>query len=466
MRRNVVENNACGKHIQKRISIEGGPSVQGTHDLKNTFALAISYCKSMCMGRRSKPNYAQGTVFLVPLRGGGYARGVAARLDGSGGVFGYFFGPRLNSPGEGTTRGLDPHQAVALGQFGDLHLINNEWPQLGKIENWSANEWPMPPLIRVDEFDWKATLTHFDDRTFERIDRKAVSPTLLDQYPEDGSHGAGSVEIWLTKLLEPRDGRYANGTCFLVLLRGGGYARGVVARMNGKGRVFGYFFGPEFSSPEEATFHDLDPRRAMLVSKFDDLLLMNGEWIQRGQLENWNPDKWPMPPLIRLDVEGNAFLSHYDDRTFECIREEKVSPSLMDTHTHDGTMDARAVQVRLSLHLHKTSNGYPSNHPSNLSHTKTVIAKSADVADPTQPCPVHHYLYFPKKKDAQRIASELRQRGFITEERRGADGKDWLVLASHTIVPTEDLMDETEETLAALVEPCGGEYDGYELEVG
>ena len=42
--------------------------------------------------------YSEGSVFLVPLRNGGYARGVVARATGEGkGLFGYFFGPRLAS---------------------------------------------------------------------------------------------------------------------------------------------------------------------------------------------------------------------------------------------------------------------------------------------------------------------------------------------------------------------------------
>jgi len=153
------------------------------------------------MGRRSKVNYSKGTVFLVPLRRGGFARGVVARLNGKGGVFGYFFGPKLTAPEEATTRGLDPRQAIYITEFGDLSLINGEWIQLGQVENWNADEWPMPPLIRVDEFAGRAFLSYYDDRTFDCIREDEVSPTLVDQYPKDGTDGAGAVEIVLSKLL-------------------------------------------------------------------------------------------------------------------------------------------------------------------------------------------------------------------------------------------------------------------------
>jgi hypothetical protein len=41
-----------------------------------------------------KINYREGDWFAVPLRDGGYAVGLVARMDNRGGVLGYFFGPR------------------------------------------------------------------------------------------------------------------------------------------------------------------------------------------------------------------------------------------------------------------------------------------------------------------------------------------------------------------------------------
>ena len=48
-----------------------------------------------------------------------------------------------------------------------------------------------------------------------------------------------------------------------------------------------------------------------------------------------------------------------------------------------------------------------------------------------------HYLYFPAKSAATKAAATLRQEGYRTEERLGADGKNWLVLARHEVVPSE-----------------------------
>jgi hypothetical protein len=41
---------------------------------------------------------SEGDGFAVPLRDGGYAIGVVARMDRKGSVLGYFFGPRYDEP--------------------------------------------------------------------------------------------------------------------------------------------------------------------------------------------------------------------------------------------------------------------------------------------------------------------------------------------------------------------------------
>jgi hypothetical protein len=93
------------------------------------------------------------------------------------------------------------------------------------------------------------------------------------------------------------------------------------------------------------------------------------------------------------------------------------------------------------------------------------VAELARISKPDERHVLLHYLYLPTESDAQRAASELRQRGFRTEERLGADGVNWLVLARHDVVPTEELIVATRRIMEALVQPCGGEYDGWEAEV-
>jgi hypothetical protein len=78
---------------------------------------------------------------------------------------------------------------------------------------------------------------------------------------------------------------------------------------------------------------------------------------------------------------------------------------------------------------------------------------------------VHHYLYFPREEAAKNVAGILRERGFVVEERLGADGINWLVLATHRMVPTEAGIAKMREFLEHIAEESAGEYDGWEIDV-
>lgn len=152
---------------------------------------------------KKKVNYAEGDCFAVPLRDSGFARGVVARMNGKGAIFGYFFGPRMALACEGEDFStLVPDNAILLRDFGDLGLLNGKWTILGKMPEWNRDEWPMPPLIRVDETEGRAWLSHYDDSSFECLMEEEVDPSLVSSYPQDGTSGYGAVEIRLTKLLQ------------------------------------------------------------------------------------------------------------------------------------------------------------------------------------------------------------------------------------------------------------------------
>jgi hypothetical protein len=90
------------------------------------------------------------------------------------------------------------------------------------------------------------------------------------------------------------------------------------------------------------------------------------------------------------------------------------------------------------------------------------LRRSSRVAGPHV---VLHYLYFPRRDAAGATAAELRARGFATEERLGADGVNWLVLARHQIVPSEETIAGVRPVMEDLARRHGGEYDGWETEV-
>ena len=100
-----------------------------------------------------------------------------------------------------------------------------------------------------------------------------------------------------------------------------------------------------------------------------------------------------------------------------------------------------------------------------MSHDQAVLDALAEVSDLTAPHLVRHYLYVPTRDVADSIQKELEQLGFRVEVRIGALGGDWLVLASHQIVPLLQTLTSTRELMESLVDPANGEYDGWEAEV-
>jgi hypothetical protein len=146
--------------------------------------------------------YVEGSVILVPLRNGGFARGVVARATQNGkGVFGYFFGPRLVSAKGAAIDDLDPAKAILRVRFGDLGLINGEWQVLGNVPKWNRAEWPMPDFVRRDPLGvLKPRLVRYSDDDPNRIEAEQVIDDDAG-LPTDSASGYGAVEIKLTKLL-------------------------------------------------------------------------------------------------------------------------------------------------------------------------------------------------------------------------------------------------------------------------
>ncbi|MGJ4890539.1 Imm26 family immunity protein [Bradyrhizobium sp. HKCCYLS3077] len=149
-----------------------------------------------------KQAYSEGTVFLVPLRDGGFARGIVARtpLRARKILLGYFFGPWLGSTNDASFRDLHPGHAVLCGRFGDLGLHDGSWPVLGAHPQWQRSIWPFPDFVRQEPLTSRAYLVRYSDtdprkREFER----PIDPDCA--LPSDGLWGAGAVELILTRLL-------------------------------------------------------------------------------------------------------------------------------------------------------------------------------------------------------------------------------------------------------------------------
>ena len=136
---------------------------------------------------------------------------------------------------------------------------------------------------------------------------------------------------------------YLEGSFFALPLRGGGFARGVVARAAPEGAVlYGYFFGPKLSFPNDGQLDDMRPDLAIAQMIFSDLALLNGEWKVLGSLPNWRRNDWRMPNFIRRDPIGKrAWL----------VRRSDVDPSRIDSE------EPVAFETDLPLN---TSSGYGS----------------------------------------------------------------------------------------------------------
>ena len=145
--------------------------------------------------------YTEGTVFSLPLREGGFARGVVTRAAPEGAVlYGYFFGPKLSSPDERREDRLRPDTAIAQMIFGDLGLLNGEWKIIGELPNWDRDAWPMPDFVRRDPVGKRAWRVRRSDTDPSKIDSE--EPVSFEtNLPPNTSSGYGAVEIKLTQLL-------------------------------------------------------------------------------------------------------------------------------------------------------------------------------------------------------------------------------------------------------------------------
>lgn len=153
-----------------------------------------------------KQPYHEGVWFAVPLRSGGYAVGLAARVTKRpGGILGYFFGPKIDTvPSLSEVAELKPEQALLKRMFGDLALLEGKWPVIGRYPSWDRSLWPVPLFARFDLLrNDVAWVVRYDDNNPDEVlsETPAKAADIL-HLPRDTTSGAGAIEIILTKLLD------------------------------------------------------------------------------------------------------------------------------------------------------------------------------------------------------------------------------------------------------------------------
>ena len=166
--------------------------------------------------RKQHIKYDEGQWFAVTLKDGGYALGiiVRGRYRTKGGL-GYFFGPVFSEvPTIADTERLEPSDAIHVGWFGDLHIIEGKWPLIGTPSPlFERGRWPIPTFARISRPrpgeevcpEEIGVLVKYDqedpgDQSTEQ--RTLCQDSKLVGLPRAVRSGAGAIEIKLTNLLK------------------------------------------------------------------------------------------------------------------------------------------------------------------------------------------------------------------------------------------------------------------------
>lgn len=147
----------------------------------------------------------EGTLFAVPLSGGGFALGLLARIGTRSGIgFGYFFGPRLDHlPPE--PAGRHPRESVFCCRLSDAGLEDGDWPVLGIDPQWSRDKWPMPPLCSTGGPQGPAYLVEYsDDDPSREVSLVPIAVEEREGLPSADMWGHLAVAQRLSRLLDER----------------------------------------------------------------------------------------------------------------------------------------------------------------------------------------------------------------------------------------------------------------------
>ncbi|WP_395748406.1 Imm26 family immunity protein [Prosthecobacter sp.] len=141
---------------------------------------------------------------------------------------------------------------------------------------------------------------------------------------------------------------YYEGSLFLVPLRDHGFVRGLVCRADGKGVVFGHFFGPRIDTTVAPLLdEDLCPSNILLSGCFGELGLTKGDWPVVGELSGFDRQHWPLPLFVR-EVAGQIYARELSD-SLEILSDRRVSLEELPVSTcRDSVMGYGFVEIRLT----------------------------------------------------------------------------------------------------------------------
>jgi Immunity protein 26 len=146
---------------------------------------------------------------------------------------------------------------------------------------------------------------------------------------------------------------FKEGTCFIVPLQNGQFARGIASRVDGEAGAMGYFFGPPLKNAKDAVFDtSIRPKNTVLTGRFSILGMLLGEWPILGTLPGWNREEWPLPLFYReISGVGTKYLTKYTE-DLKVIGEYKLTTTEMpDNVCDDGSMGYGYVEAVLTMRL-------------------------------------------------------------------------------------------------------------------
>jgi hypothetical protein len=82
-------------------------------------------------------------------------------------------------------------------------------------------------------------------------------------------------------------------------------------------------------------------------------------------------------------------------------------------------------------------------------------------SDLSKPHPIEFFLYAPTKEAAERLASKVKALHFETRVEPSAQGPQWLVLATRSMVPKQADLVLIRDQFTALASAEKGDYDGW-----
>jgi hypothetical protein len=102
---------------------------------------------------------------------------------------------------------------------------------------------------------------------------------------------------------------YAQGDLVAVPLPSGGYGPGLVGRILKAPILFGYFFRPRLANPPSLqNLGQLSRADLVLARMFGHQGLLDGTWLDLGQMPGWDRDLWPLPSFgLRQTVGRDAY---------------------------------------------------------------------------------------------------------------------------------------------------------------